>query len=169
MKKYFPASPDGAVWMVTLILAGILVLLLTLAAGTAPLPPKAVVTLNSISGALAVILLVGWLAKPSRYEVSDTSISIVRTWPFRNISVPTSEIHEVHHLSLGPVIPTGPTLPYVFGYAGEFQNTQLGDFLFFGTGRGQAVVLTTDDRKYVISPANPKRFIKHMNELMDRK
>lgn len=169
MRKFLPAGADSVVWTVTISLTALVFLLLVLARTTASKHTHAAIALSAAAGIVALVLVIGWRAKPIRYELRDDSVSVVRPWPFAAIIIVRSQITEIRHLNLGRVIPTSLTLPYVFGYAGEFRDAELGDFLFFGTDRREAVVLATSDRKYVITPANPKRFIKHMNELWGRK
>lgn len=167
MKKYFPGSPDPAVWAVTGSMIGLLILLLALAGGLTSLPIPAVVVLYSLAGLLLLLVAVGWLARPLRYEVSDASVTIVRTWPFSAITIPVSEIKEIRHLTVESLRPASAVVAWVFGYSGRFRNDELGDFLLFATGTRETTLIAAK-ANYILSPSNPKRFVKHVHDLMGR-
>ncbi|HUV05521.1 MAG TPA: PH domain-containing protein [Armatimonadota bacterium] len=162
MKKYFPAGADGTVWIVTSSLVAMALLLLALAGGITSMPSAAVIALYIAAGVIGLILLIGWLAKPTRYEIRDESVSIVRSWPFRRITIRRSEIKEVRHVRLESVMPASAAVAWVFGYAGLFQTKDLGAFLLFATSPRDVVLIRTN-QSYVISPANPKRFMQDLS------
>lgn len=165
MKKYLPASADRTVWIVTISLGVLLLLLLVLAGGIASLPASVLAAFYTAVGIIASVLLIGWLARPIRYEVRDTSISVARSWPFSTVLIPKSEIREVRHVKLGSTRPASVALCWVFGYAGRFQSQELGSVVLLATNPAYAVLIHAKE-KYILSPANPKRFV---NDVLGRK
>jgi len=165
MKKYLPAGADSMVWIVTICLIALAFLLLVLAGGITSMPAPALVSLYVAAGIVGLVLLTGWLAKPIRYEARDTSISIVRSWPFSTITISKSEIKEVRHVKLEKIKPESLVVGWVFGYAGRFQSSELGSFVLFATNPADVVLIHAGE-KYVVSPANPKRFV---NDVLGRK
>jgi len=162
MKKYFPAGADGTVWIVTISLMALLLLLLVLAGGITSMPAAAAITLYAVAGAIGLILLIGWLAKPIQYEIRDDSLSIVRSFPFSKITIGRSEIKDVRHVRLKSITPASVAVAWVFGYAGRFSSKELGAFSLFATSPRDAVLISAK-QNYVISPANPKRFIQDLS------
>ena len=161
MKKYFPAGADGTVWIVTTSLTVLVLLLLALAGGITSMPAPAAITLYAVAGAIGLILLTGWLAKPTRYEIRDDSVSIVRSWPFPKITIRKSEIKDIRHIKLKSVAPASVAVAWIFGYAGRFQDKELGAFSLFATSPRDAVLISAKQNS-VISPANPKRFMQDL-------
>ena len=165
MRKYLPAGPNALVWIVTVSLVAVLALLLALAGGIKSMPVSAAIVLYAVSGVVALALAVGWLARPIRYEVGDDTVCIVRSWPFAKITLPRSKIKGTRHVTLEAVLPASVVVVGVFGYAGRFRNPELGNFLLYATSTANTVLINADET-YVISPANPKRF---MHDLSGRK
>lgn len=157
MKKYFPAGADRAVWIVTCSLIAFALVVLVIA-GAVDMPSSALIVLYSVAGLVGLVLLLGWLARPVRYEVRDTSVSIARAWPFRSTTIQKSEVKEARHLKLDAVRPSSISIAWIFGYAGRFASKDAGEFLFFGTNPSNAVLISAKE-KYVLTPANPKRFL----------
>ena len=165
MKKHFPAGADKTVWIVTTSSIALLFLLLALAGGITSMPISAAIVLYIVAGIIALVLLIGWLAKPIRYEVRDDSVSIVRMWPFSTIRIPKSEITEIRHLRLVSVAPTSVAVIWIFGYVGRFRSNELDSFVMLATNLSEPVLINADER-YIVSPANPKRF---MHDLSGKK
>jgi len=158
MKKHLPADADRLVWIVTASLVAFGALLLAVAGGIRSMPLVAAVILYSIAGIVALVLYLGWLARPLRYEVRDDSVTLVRPRPFAAITIPKSAIKEMRHLKLGQIKPAGLSIGWVFGYAGRFRSGDLGEIMIFGTNPEHAVLIHADE-KYVFTPSNPKRFM----------
>ena len=158
MKKHLPADADRLVWIVTASLVAFGALLLALVGGIRSMPVVAVIILYSVAGVVALVLYLGWLARPLRYEVRDDSVTLIRSRPFSAITIPKSAIKEMRHLKLGQIKPAGLSIAWVFGYAGRFQSGDLGEIMIFGTNPGHAVLIHADE-KYVFTPSNPKRFM----------
>ena len=167
MRKYSPGPPDSMVLKVTGAAGGLLLILLALAGGLTRLPMPAVIVLYSLSGVLALTLALGWLSRPTRYEVRSDSVAIVRLWPFSTIAIPLSGVKEVRHFKLSGAAPASLGLPWIFGYSGRFGGGELGVFLFFGTGVGEVVSIGAGET-YVLSPENPKRFVRHVHDAMGK-
>ncbi|MDI6829490.1 MAG: PH domain-containing protein, partial [Armatimonadota bacterium] len=164
MKKYFPVGADLIVYKITGGMIAFMLFLLALAGGLTMLPLAVVIVMYSIAGLIAAILAVGWLIRPSRYEIGSDRIAIIRTLPFLPIVIPLSEIKEVRHLTIESLKPASIALPFVFGYAGRFRNDELGDFFISATGIKEAVLVATNDEKFILSPSNPRRFVKHVHD-----
>lgn len=158
MKKHLPSGADSMVYIVTGSLIGLVTLLLALAGGIRSLSLVPLIILYGIAGILAVIAFAGWLARPVQYEVRDDSITIRRSKPFSSITIGRSAIKAMRHIELQSLSPTATSIPWVFGYSGHFRNKEIGDFLMYATGTKEVVVIEADKR-YVISPANPRRFM----------
>lgn len=163
MKKYLPAGADSTVWVATASLAAFLALVLALAGGITSLPTPAVAALYAVAGIVGLALLAAGLAKPIRYEARDESVTIVRSWPFPRITIPRSEIADVRHIRLESVVPTSLAAPGVFGYAGRFRSDEVGTFTLCATSLGEMVLIRAT-KSYVISPANPRRFVHELSE-----
>jgi hypothetical protein len=158
MKKHLPADADRLVWIVTASLVAFGALLLALVGGIRSMPVVAEIILYGIAGIVALVLYLGWLAKPLRYEVRDDSVTLIRSRPFAGVTIPKSAIKEMRHLKLGQIKPVGLSIGWVFGYAGRFQSGDLGEIMLFGTNPEHAVLIHADET-YVFTPSNPKRFM----------
>lgn len=158
MRKHYPAGADRVVWIVTGSLIGLCVVLLAVAGGVTSLPTTVVVILYSTAGVTALLIALGWLARSVRYEIRDDSVTIVRTWPFRDVVIRRPDIKEIRHMRGKGFKPSASSLPWVFGYSGRFTSEELGTIAFYGSNPNEIVVIVARE-KYVVSPANPKRFI----------
>ena len=147
-----PAKMDTAHTVVTIFLFLLLGFFVYLAAYQKPLwigvPGVALVVLT---------LAISWQMRPTRYEVSDEAVRIVRAWPFKSIEIPKAEIKDVR-----PVTFTWKTLRTcgvggLFGSGGWFWNKELGRF-FVAVTNGHNLILIENGGKFVISPENPDEF-----------
>ncbi|MDH7482277.1 MAG: PH domain-containing protein [Armatimonadota bacterium] len=168
MRKYLPAAADLIVYKVTGALIAFAILMLALAGGLTMLPMPVVIIMYSLAGATAIILSIGWLIRPSRYEVGNNKITIARTWPFPPITIRLSDIKDVRHLTLESLKPASLALPWIFGYSGRFKSNELGDLFISATGIKEVVLVETNDGKFILSPSNPKRFVKHVHDAIGR-
>lgn len=158
MRKHLPSGVDSMVVIVTASFIAVIALLLALAGGISALSRTGLIILYGIAGILALIVAAGWLARPVQYEVRDDSVTIRRSRPFKSITIAKSAMKSVRHFELQSFSPTARSLPWVFGYSGRFRNKDLGDFVMVATGPKEVVVIEAGE-KYVISPANPRRFV----------
>lgn len=158
MKKHLPSGADLIVITVTGVLIGVVILLLALAGGIRALSLTALLILYGIAFVLALVVIAGWMARPVQYEVRDDSITIRRSGPFKSITIGKQAIKSIRHIQLHSFLPTARSLPWVFGYSGRFRSKEFGSFLMYATG-AKEVVLIEAGEKYVISPANPRRFM----------
>ena len=157
MKKHLPADAERTVWIISSVVVALAILLLA-AAGVVPLKfVVARVILYSLAGIVLIIVAVGLLARPVRYEVRDDSLTIVRYRPFADITIPKSAIKELRHVKLGQIKPVSVAVYGVFGYAGRFDTEEQGQVMMIATNPSHAVLVVADER-YVITPSNPKRF-----------
>lgn len=165
MKKYLTAAADAMVWIVTGTLMALVLLLLVVAGAIMSLPVPALIAIYSAAAVVALVLLIGWLAKPVQYEVRDKTLTIVRSWPFTSVVIDRSDIREVRSMKLRSIAPSSVVVLGVFGYAGRFKSDEVGSFAFYGTSTRDTVLISAK-KDYVVSPANPKRF---MHDLLGKR
>ena len=159
MKRHYPADADRMVWIFTVSLIAFALLLLSLAGAIPSMPPALVAVFGALALVVALILGLGWLARPQRYEVRDDSLAIRRSRPFASITIPKSEIKEMKHLVLDDVTPLWPSLCWTFGYSGRFRSRDIGDVTILGTNPTHAVLIVYGDCRLILTPSNPKRFV----------
>ncbi len=56
----------------------------------------------------------------------------------------------------------------LFGYRGDFYNTQLGDFKQYSTNKDKRILIKTTNTKWVVSCAEPDRFIAVVKEKLGK-
>lgn len=163
MKRHYPADADRQVWVFTASLIGFAVLLLSLAGAIPSMPRVLTAIITAIALVVVLILCLGWLARPLVYEVRDDFLTIRRSRPFAGITMPKSEIKEVRHVVLGEIKPSWPSVGLAFGYAGRYRTQEQGDVIILGTNPGHAALVVHKDRRYILTPSNPKRFVHDMS------
>jgi hypothetical protein len=101
---------------------------------------------------LFILFIIGWIATPCKYILTNTHLIIKRHW--RDINIPLQEIRNIY---LMPV-PERRTLRHIFVYNGPFglfgcfraaDNTWLS---LYARRRNNWTVIVTGRKKYVIAP-----------------
>ena len=93
---------------------------------------------------------------PVAYTVGDDTLRIERR--AGTVSIPISSIREVR------VLPAQVTFWRVggsggwLGFYGEFKNPELGQVTMYATRTEDRVLVVTDGRSYVVTPASPEAF-----------
>jgi hypothetical protein len=157
MKKHLPADADRTVWIVSSVIVALAILFL---ATTGIVPQKFMgvdIVLYVLAGIALIIVAAGLLARPVRYEIRDDSLKIVRNRPLADITIPKSAIKEARDVKLGWIKPASIAIPGVFGYVGRFDTEEQGQVVMIATNPSHAVLVVADKR-YLITPSNPKRF-----------
>ena len=117
-----------------------------------------------VFGLLAVIMFISQQMSPKRYEISDTDMTIIRGWPFKNVAIPLDQVRVVRDVKLPwSTIRTGG-VGGLFGSGGWFWNKEIGSF-FAAFTNGHKLVFIDARRKYVISPEDPEGFIAEVSKL----
>ncbi len=94
---------------------------------------------------------------PTGYTLDDNAVHIERRCGA--VTLPLSAIREVREL------PPQVTFMRIggsggwYGYYGEFKNRELGQVTMYATRSDGMVLLATDGRNYVITPASPAAFV----------
>jgi hypothetical protein len=94
---------------------------------------------------------------PTGYTIDDNAVHIERRCGA--VTIPLSAIREVRELP--------PQVYFMriggsggwYGYYGEFKSRDLGQVTMYATRSDDRVLLATDGRTYVITPASPAAFV----------
>lgn len=161
MKTYRAAPMDGVILGITIFVLALLVYVGIFM----PLQHHDRVS-PWLLGLMAGMVAICWQLKPARYEITSDAIKIIRGWPFVDIAIPLSEVHEVGRRTFSPVTLRTFGVGGLFSSTGYFWNSQLGSFFATITNRTQ-VVLIDAGRKFVISPENPDEFIADLESITE--
>ena len=120
-----------------------------------------------ISG-IASLLLLGvyidtYLFRPVSYEINDDFLVIHR--PGNDVSISRRSLKKAELIDEEKLKhATGAfRIMGLFGYFGKFANGQLGSFTMYATRRNKTVLIeTSDNRKVVLTPDRPSKFIKQL-------
>lgn len=112
------------------------------------------------------LLFAAALDAPRGLSLGDTALRIERR--AGPVSIPLSTIREVRELPPGTrfwrLVGSGGFL----GHFGTFRNSDLGSVRMYATRSDGRVLVATDDRKYVVTPANPAEFLAEVRGRMER-
>ena len=103
--------------------------------------------------------------RPIGYDITNDELIIHRT--FRNVVIKRKEIKTVEAINKDQMKWTIRTFGVggLFGYYGEFVNSNLGDMTWYATRRDKTVLIETiDDKKLIVTPDEPEAFIKKLSE-----
>ncbi len=164
----FEASWDKFTWFVT----GFVVLILLFISGSSVYEIyKAVASESSISKHVLflfvtlLILGVTYYFSIKKYVISDSELTVVR--PFSNVVFSVSKIKEVRMLDDCDMKFTIRTFGVggLFGYVGKFWNNHIKHFTAYSTRlRNLVLVVTTDDKKFVLSPNDTVLFVTELQK-----
>lgn len=114
---------------------------------------------NVIIFLMLFIYVITFAYSPRKYQITTNAIKIHRL--LKNYNIPKSAIISVTLISKDDLKHTFRTFGNggLFGYYGKFSNNTLGDMLWFATNRNNAVLITTTDKKIVITPNEPEKFV----------
>lgn len=157
MKTYNVAPMDLAMRIVTLFLFA-----LTAVFAIWGILQPALRGMLAVAAFLLLLIWICWQIAPKRYDLTDDALIIVRGWPFRDISIPTAEIHDVRPVKISP-FSTIRTFGVggLFSASGRFWNKEIGGF-YAGITNSKATVLISNSKKYVISPEDADQFLADM-------
>jgi hypothetical protein len=111
-----------------------------------------------------VIYLLAFAFRPIDYIITADRLIIHR--PLSDVKIDRSQITSVELVDSGQ---TGWTIRTfgvggLFGYYGKFANRKLGSMTWYATRRDRAVlILTVDNRKIILTPNDPARFVAEYN------
>ncbi len=111
-----------------------------------------------VPGLLIPLVVLCWQAKMRRCEIRDDSLVILRGWPFTDVVVPLSEVHEVRRFKFTLTTLRTFGIGGLFSATGFFWNKEVGSFFASVTNIKRAVLIG-DTQKIVISPEHPEEFI----------
>jgi hypothetical protein len=163
-KMYAPSKMDGSIRAVS---ASIVVFF---AVFLIPALTMKVLPLAIVAVLLGLLIAITWQMRPANYTISDGAVIIPRGWPFKTISIPIAEIHEVRPITIsGSPSQTVRTFGNggLFGWGGQYWNHDIGDFFAAATSTTNNVLISSG-KKFVISPAEPEQFIAEINSRLNR-
>lgn len=119
---------------------------------------------NYTTVVLLFIYFTAFVFRPINYILTNDKLIIHRL--FSDIKMDRSTIKSVEVLDkekLGGIIRTFG-VGGLFGYFGKFANTKLGSMTWYATREDRTVLVQTiDNRKIVITPNDPDKFIADFN------
>ena len=124
-------------------------------------PIRLLVSLVIAIGVLSFSLLL----KPTKYQVTTNEL-IIHT-SMRNVKIQRDQIREVRELGkdeltrLFRIFGIGG----IFGYVGFFTSPSEGLMTMYSTRRDNRVMVRTINKKFLLTPDEPKLFINHLNEV----
>jgi len=160
MKNTFKASMDSCANDITVVITVFLALLIT---GFLIFQFGG----KMVSGLVSLFLLGAYietyLFRPVSYEVNDDFLIIHR--PLNDVSISRQSLNKVELVDKEKLKHAKGTFKIVgfFGYFGKFANQQLGSFTMYATRKNKTVLIeTTDNRKVVLTPDRPAKFVKQL-------
>ena len=114
--------------------------------------------------ALLLIYLIAFVFRPINYNLTSDKLIIHRL--FADVKIERSQIKSVELLDKGKISWSIRTfwVGGLFGYYGKFANTKLGSMTWYATRRDRIVLVRTiDNRKIILTPDNPDKFIADFN------
>ena len=120
-----------------------------------------------VSGLISLFLLAAYiytyLFRPVSYEINDNFLIIHR--PINDVIISRIRLNSVQLVDSAELKHTTGAfrIEGLFGYFGKCANKQLGSFIMYTTRRNKTVLIeTTDNRKVVLSPDRPTKFIRQL-------
>ncbi len=117
-----------------------------------------------IVGLLVAIYSITFLLHPVNYRVETNEIIIHR--PLNDIRINKDNIKSVQILEEGVLRWSVRTFGVggLFGYFGKFANSKLGNMTWYATRRNNAVLVQTTDKKIIITPNEPEKFVQALED-----
>ena len=157
----FPVAPyDTITWIMTIVGVAL------------PLGIAVIVMISKRSLILRIIVtifLVGIIPvliyyAPCGFELTKEALIIKQVGKIKKI--PYTEIKRVERvLDLGSTIRTGG-IGGTFGFTGNYSSSKIGPFKGYITNQSKLVLIETTEGKYVISPAEPEKFIEALRKFI---
>ena len=113
---------------------------------------------------LLVIYFGTFSFRPINYRLTDDELIIHR--PLSDIKINRKEIKSVEQLDKAKLAWAWRIFGVggLFGYWGKFTNSKMGSMTWYSTRQNKAVLINTIyDKKIVITPDEPERFIAEFN------
>jgi len=117
---------------------------------------------------LWLVILVSWQARPKCYEIGRDSLVIVRSFPFIDVVIPLTDMHDARTARVGALM-----LWKIYGINGLFSNTgwfrsrEFGKF-FASITDGNKAVMLSNGKKYAISPKYPDEFVADLKHIINQ-
>lgn len=117
---------------------------------------------------LWLVILICWQARPKWYEIGRDALVIVRSFPFRDVVIPLTDIRDAKTARVGALM-----LWKIYGINGLFSNTgwfrsrEFGKF-FASITDGNKVVMLSNGKKYAISPKYPDEFVADLKRIINQ-
>ena len=114
--------------------------------------------------ALLLIYFIAFAFRPLNYKLTTDELTIHR--PFLDVKIKRSQIKNVELLNSGDIGLTIRTFGVggLFGYYGKFANTKLGSMTWYATRKDKTVLVqTVDNRKIILTPDDPDKFVADFN------
>ena len=113
--------------------------------------------------ALILVYLIAYAFRPIHYKVSDNTLIIHR--PFTDIKIDRNQIKNVELLDKEKTRWAVRTFGVggLFGYYGKFFTSKLGSMTWYATRRNKTVLVQTINRKIILTPDEPEKFVANFN------
>ena len=159
-KHHFPAKLDTKAKMVTILCSFLILGIIGFTLSNANGIPLYIHILNT---GLVLLPFICYGLKPSDYEVSEDKITIRRL--FKNVVMERSHIEKIEHIPEVDLKGVWRMMGIggLFGYMGKFGSSRLGRMTWYATDLQNAVLITTNKGKILITPENPEEFIRLCN------
>jgi hypothetical protein len=118
------------------------------------------------TAALLLIYFIVFAFRPINYTLTNDKLIINRLFP--NVSINRTDIKSLELLDEQDIKSSVRTLGVggLFGYFGKFANMKLGSMTWYATRTDRTVLIrTVDNRKIVLTPDEPERFVGDFNTL----
>ena len=165
----FPVAPyDTMTWIATIVVVLVPIFIGWLVVFFTRERPKFQRTLWKLFAVLFAIVpnLIILCYAPLRYELRENYLLIKQVKKERRI--PFDKIRKVERIKdLGSTIRTGG-IGGVFGFTGNYSSSKIGPFKGYITNQSKLVLIETTEGKYVISPAEPEKFIRILRKFVNK-
>ena len=114
--------------------------------------------------ALLLIYLIAFAFRPINYEITSDKLIVHR--PLTDVKIDRNQIESVETLEKDKISSSIRTFGVggLFGYYGKFANTKLGGMTWYATRKDKIVLVRTiDERKIILTPDDPKKFVADFN------
>jgi len=113
---------------------------------------------------LLLIYTLAFAFRPIAYVITPNEVIIRRL--LTNIHIQRADIENI--AAIDQTVMNGAIRTFgvggLFGYYGGFANTSIGRMTWYATRKDKAVLLrTVNDKKIILTPDEPQRFINHLN------
>ena len=127
---------------------------------------RTTITTIIITVILCLLYAIAYAYSPIEYELTKYSLIIKR--PLKNVVLHRSQIIDIKKLENGKLLWSLRTFGSggAFGYFGLFWNKEFGNMNWYSTRRDKAImIITTSNKKIVISPDETDEFMQAYTEL----